>query len=227
MATTCFSVVRGKRVRVTEVDACGAPVFGGSYAVSEGFIQVALSSELETGDEYVQKNADGKLCINERAPDNLKRLNVTIDWCEVDPDIIALITRNPVELDGETDVVGFRIQEGVADKTWALEVWTGLGGDKCGPDGELFGYMLLPLVTGSTLGDITIANAAATFQTMGYTQGHSQWGVGPWDVVGSPDNPGPLDEPIGATDHALLRVTSVPPPDATCGAQTLTSPSSP
>lgn len=217
MAPTCFSVVRGKRVRVTELDVCGAPVTGNSYVVSDGFVQVAITSEIEDGDEYVQKNADGALCVNERAPDSLKRLNVTVDWCNVDPDIINLITGYPTELDG-SDVVGFRIQEGEADTMWALEVWTGLGNQNC-DTGVMYGYMLLPLITGSTLGDITIENAAATFQTTGYTQGNSGWGTGPYDVIGSPA--GPLDVTIGTTDHALLRVTEVAPPAAVCGAQTL------
>lgn len=225
---TCFSVVRGKRVRVTTLGPCGEVVTEGEsedvsqVAVSEGFIQVAISSVLESGDEFVQKNANGKLCINERSPDALKRLNVVIDWCEVDPDIISMITGFPVELDSD-ESVGFRIQEGETERRWALEVWTGLGGDQCGPDGQMFGYLLLPQITGATLGDVTIMNGAATFQTTGYTQGFSQWGVGPYPVIGSSDSPTVLDEPIGPADHALLRVTTVPPPDAECGASPVSS----
>lgn len=223
MPTQCFSVVRGKVVRVTELDACGVPVVGGSFAVSEGFISVALSAELESGDEFVQKNANGKLCINERSPDSLKRLNVTVDWCNVDPDIISIITGNPVELD-DANAVGFRIQEGAADAKWALEVWTGLGGDQCDAEGNLsYGYLLVPFITGSTLGDVTIENGAATFQTNGYTQGNSGWDTGPFEVIGTNAAPTVLDDPIGATDHALLRIVHVTPPTPVCGAQVLTS----
>jgi hypothetical protein len=222
MATKCFSVVRGKRVRVTELDDCGEPLFGGDFVVSDGFVQVALTAELEEGDEYIQKNADGRLCINLKNPDSLKRLNVTVDWCNVDPELISVVTGLPVELDG-ADAVGFRIQSGEYDKKWALEVWTGLGEDSCDEAGDLeYGYLLVPFVTGSTFGDITIANATTTFQTMGFTKGNSGWGVGVYDVIGSP--PGPLDDPMGPTDLALLRVTTVAPPAAVCGAQTITSP---
>jgi len=225
MTTQCFSVVRGKRVRVTELDACGIPVIGGSFAVSDGFIQVAITAELESGDEFIQKNANGALCINDRSPDALKRLNVIVDWCRVDPDVVSLITINPVEVNGGSggDVVGFRIQEGSADTNWGLEVWTGLGGDACGDDVE-YGYLLIPYITGATLGDITVENGAATFQTTGYTHGNSGWGVGPYEVIGTNASPTVLDDAIGATDHALLRVVSVDPPAAACGAQVLTSP---
>ncbi len=219
MATQCFGVVRGKRVRVTELDVCGAPVTGGSFVVSDGFVSVELTSELEDGDEYIQKNADGKLCINERAPDSLKRLNVTITWCKVDPDIMNLVTGNPLEMDA-SDPVGFRIQEGEADAKWALELWTGLSGQGCDEEGNVrYGYFLLPLVTGSTIGDITIENANATFSTTGYTEGNSGWGVGPYNVIHNPATP--LDVAIDAIDHALIRTTEVPPPAAVCGAQVL------
>lgn len=218
MATQCFGILRGKRVRVTELDVCGIPVTGSSFVVSDGMITVEITSELEDGDEYIQKNADGKLCINERAPDSLKRLNLTIDWCLVDPDIINIITGYPVELDG-VDHVGFRIQEGEITTRWAFELWTGLPSEDC-PEGALeYGYVLLPRIAGSTLGDIKIENAVTTFQTTGYTEGGSGWGVGPYDVIGTPA--GPLAVPMAAIDHALIRVTEVAPPAAVCGEQIL------
>lgn len=216
MATRCFGVVRGKRVRVTELNTCGVPVTGGSFVVSDGFVQVEITAEIEDGDEYVQKNADGKLCINLRSPDSLKRLNVTVDWCKVDPEIFNLVTGNPLEMSG-ADAVGFRIQEGEADTRWALELWTGLDDDACTAGAVEYGYLLLPRITGSTVGDITVANEVSTFQTTGYTEGDSGWGVGPYDVIGSPA--APLDVAIAAIDHALIRVTPVAPPAALCGAQ--------
>lgn len=219
MATVCFGVVRGKRVRVTELNVCGVPVTGNSYVVSEGFVQATITADIEDGDQYVQKNANGALCINLRSPDALKRLNVTVDWCKVDPDIINLVTGNPLEMSG-ADAVGFRIQEGPADARWALELWTGLDDDEeCTGGEQLYGYLLLPRLTGSTIGDITIENGVTTFQTNGYTESNPGWGVGPYDVIGTPA--APLDVAMAAVDHALLRTTEVAPPTAVCGAQTL------
>jgi hypothetical protein len=97
-------------------------------------------------------------------------------------------------------------------------VWTDLAGNVCDEAGnKCYGYTLLPLATGAALGDVTIENASATFQTTGYTEGHSGWGVGPWDVIGSPA--GPLDEAMASDEHALIRTTCVAPPAAVCGAQ--------
>ena len=45
MATKCLSLVKGRRIRLTELDGCGRPVYGeGSQAVSKGFISVALTA---------------------------------------------------------------------------------------------------------------------------------------------------------------------------------------
>jgi hypothetical protein len=218
MATECFTPVRGKIVRVTQLDECGE--VGTSYVVSDGFITVSMTAENETGDEFIQKNANGALCVNERSPDSLKRLNVTVDWCLVDPDLISIITGYPLELDGTSpgdDVVGFRWVEGEVNASWALEVWTGLANAACAEGEVCYGYLLVPFITGSQLSGVTVENAAATFQTTGYTQSNSGWGVGPWDVIHDPA--APLDEAIAADEHALLRTTCVAPPVSVCGAQ--------
>lgn len=222
MPTVCYTTVRGKALRVTELDECGAP--DALFVASDGFISVTLSAELETGDEFIQKNANGALCVNERSPDELKRLTVEVDWCQVDPDVINLITGFPVEVDEDMDNVGFRVETGPNENKWALEVWTGLSGNQCGPDGQCFGYLLVPFVAGATFGDIVVENAAATFQTTGYTERFSQWDVGPYDVVGDPA--GPLDDAIADNQIALLRQTCVAPPEVSCGSQPV-SPSSP
>lgn len=222
MATKCFTTVRGKALRVTELDDCGAPA--DLQVSSDGFISVTLSAELESGDEFIQKNANGALCVNERSPDELKRLNVEVDWCQVDPDVINLINGFPVEVDDAMDNVGFRVATGPNPNKWALEVWTGLSGNQCGPAGQCYGYLLVPFVAGATFGDIMVENAAATFQTTGYTERFSQWDTGPYDVVGDPA--GPLETAIQDDEIALLRETCVAPPDATCGSSPI-SPSSP
>lgn len=218
MTTQCFNVVRGRRVRITQLDTCGIPVSGGAgaFVVSSGFIQVTLAPDTEKGDEYVQKNANGDLCVNERAQDMLKRLAVTIDWCQVDPDIINLITGFPLETSG-LNTVGFRIQEGRFNTRWALELWVGLGDEDCSTSG--YGYVLVPRITGATLGDVKVENSVVSFQTAGYTEKNPGWGVGPFNVIGSPATP--LTVPMGATQHALIRTTTVAPPAAACGRQVL------
>lgn len=134
MTASCFNVVRGKRVRVTRLDACGVfpvPTTANAFVASDGFISVQYALDYEDGDEFIQKNANGDLCINDKSNDIYKRTNVTMSFCGVDPDLMSLLTGNSVELDASGVDVGFRVSEGIATPNFALELWSGLGGNDC------------------------------------------------------------------------------------------------
>lgn len=218
MATSCPALLRGKTVRLTELD-CGTPVTGSATVSTDAFITVTFEPEYEEGSEVTTKNANGDLCVNERAPDALKRVNVTIDFCKVHPEIFEMVAGATLEMDGE-DVVGFRISEGTNDQEFSFELWTGTADSaNCQTGGE-WGYFLLPRLAGGTWGELTIEDGSSvTFQLTGYTlrqPSSGGWGFGPFDVVGTPA--GPLDVAITNLQHFLLRTTTVAPPAAACGA---------
>lgn len=181
MAANCYGVVRGKRVRVTRLDSCGAfpvPTTANSLVTSSGFVSIQYSPDYEAGDEIIQKNADGALCINDRTCDVFKRTNVTISFCNVDPDLFSLITGNSVEVDGSGNDVGFRIAEGVTCNQFALELWTGIDGQNACPatnevqsitegGSGLTSFTLtatLPGYSAATTGSIAASSTAAQVQ---------------------------------------------------------------
>lgn len=223
----CFSVVRGKRIRATRLDECGAPPdpeTEDSQVTSSGFISVAYAMEYEDGDEHIQKNADGELCINDRSCDVFKRVSVTITLCNVDPDLINLLTGNPSEVDAAGENVGFRISENAGCDNFAFELWSGIPSQDCDSEGgRPYGYLLLPYVTNGTVRDITVENGPTTFEVQAWTKGNGDWGQGPYNVVTAEDGTTPtaLDDPILNGQHLLLRETLLAPPDATCGYQAM------
>jgi len=223
--TKCFNVVRGKRLRVTRLDECGnppPPEDPNGFVVTKGFISVGLSSDMETGTDITQMNANGDLCIVDRSQDQFKRWDVEMEFCDVDPALLELVANVVSEVDWDGDIVGVRGFQGAKSGAFALELWAGVPGDDCAPgEDQKFGYLLLPFVVPGTLGDITIENDATTFTVQGFTRGAGGWGVGPYDVVpeDAQNTPGPLDTPMSQDEHHLLRLTSVPPPEALCGAQ--------
>lgn len=227
MATKCFNVVRGKRLRATRLDACGNPPDAGtasSIVVTKGFVSVGLTAVTEDGEEITQKNANGELCINDRSRDEFKRWDLEIELCEVDPGLVELVTQAVLELDANDDTVGIRTPEGAASESVALELWSGIPGEDCGSGPEEFGYLLLPFTIPGTLGDITVENGATTFSLRGHTRAGSGWGSGPYDVViDANGDPAPLGTPIAQDEHMLLRTTGVAPPAAQCGLQDMPS----
>ena len=223
MATKAMKQVRGKRLRVTRLGPCGElpePAEECAFAVTSGFVQVELAAVVEDGEEITQPTADGTLCVDVQSPPQFRRWDASIELCDVDPELVSMLTRVALEVDADGDVVGFRSRSGVVEEQFALELWVGLGEDDC-DNGQEYGYLLLPWLAGGTFGDLTVENGVATVTIEGaHTRGGGQWGVGPYDVVADAQgDPTTLGDALEADEHFLRRRTSVAPPDAQVGCQ--------
>lgn len=223
MVTHCFTPVLGKRLRVTSEDSCGTVTPGVSTQVTtDGFVTVTLSSEIEEGTEIIQRNASGAICVNEKQADSFKRFTVEIEFCGVNPSLLALVSNAEEYLDYAGDVAGFTVPEGEITKRFGLELWTGLSGQACLPGGagdEASGYMLLPFLAGGVLGDIEMdGENTVTFSLTGaYTVGGNSWGDGPYYVLRDEDGaPAVLPTPLDQYDHLLLVDTALAPPPVAC-----------
>lgn len=228
---TCPSFLRGRRMRVTRLDTCGRPVAGaGNQVVTSGFISVEMSPEVSEGEEIEVKNAGGELCITDKACDAIKWYNVTISLCQVDIDLVTIMNptwRRIVDESGE--VIGWAENNNQdCSVGFALELWTEVANAESvcdNPDAEgAWGYLLLPYLVGGTVGDLTIENAEVTFEYTSRTKIGSRWGVGPYNIRQNPVTSAPMPLPIvvASDEPRIFLITTLAPPDAVCGAQTVT-----
>jgi hypothetical protein len=236
-ATKCLSLVKGRRIRVTSLDSCGRPVYGDdSQVVSKGFISVAFTANTTESDEINVTNAAGEICVYEAAVTSLVGYGIEVQFCEVDPELFALVTGQPVVLaaDGST-VVGFDVDTkiGLENSNFALELWAGSPtGDACatGATGS-YGYLLLPFLTGGILGDFTVENGAVTFTLTGAnTKEGNAWGTGPYNVMLNSDPTpiaAPMATPVSTSTAMRTMIVDVAPPTEACGARPLLDPSLP
>lgn len=229
----CFSPVRGRAMRVTKLDGCGRPVYGpDSVGVSDGFVSISFTANTDDGEEINVTNANGQTCVRETPCPQFLGYNVEIEFCQVDPALLALLTGQEPVTDPFGIQSGFRVNSDISacDSGFALEVWTGTPGVQCAPgaaaDSCAGGYMLLPYLQGGIFGDFTVENGAISFTITGAaTKTGSGWGVGPFNVVPDADgNAGPLYEPIASGDHLDVEFTSVCPPEPSCGTKPLLDP---
>lgn len=228
MATHCFAPVLGKRIRAVTLDACGGVPASGtadSMVVTNGFISVTLSSQVEDGTEIITKKADGSLCVNEMTNPSFKRFTVEIEFCGVDPGLLSVVTNANIYDDYIGDPIGFTVPEGTIDGRFSFELWTGLSGAACASgDEEASGYLLLPFVASGVLGDITVdgENAVTFSMTGAFTKGGNTWGTGPFNVMldGS-NNPAPLPTALDPSDHLLMIEVGLAPPASVCGLQAM------
>lgn len=228
MATKCISLVRGRVARFTRLDACGRPVYGPeSQVVTEGFISVAYTANIDEGEEINVPNAAGKRCVYEPANPSLLGYTVEITFCNVDPDLFALATGQRTLTDAFGDVIGFTMDTAVdpSESAFALEVWAGAPTDGACAEGATgsYGYVLLPFVSGGVAGDFTIENDAVTFTIANAsTKDGNAWGTGPYEVVlGAGGVPQALFEDVTSTEALVMLITGMAPPEPECGARPL------
>lgn len=218
MPTVHFTPILGKRLRITSLDENGnvpASATADVMMVTDGFITVNISAEVEDGTEILTKKADGSYCVNEKQANSLKRLNLEVDFCGVNPSLLALVSNAEGYDNYDGDVAGITIPEGKVTKRFALELWTGLDSSTSVAAGnEGSGYLLLPQVNAGILKDLVAdgENALTVGMTGAYTRGNNKWGVGPYDVLLDTAVASPLPTALDAYDHLLLVQTMLAPP---------------
>lgn len=214
--TRCYTPIKGRIMRVILLTECGVPITGSGSGqiVMSGFTQVQSSAQYEDGDEYIVKTADAALCVNEKDNDILKRFELTVDQCLIDPGLVANVI-SPARLLTATESptgTGFALAEGLSASHFSLEVWQRVAGSgACDASGaQRYVYNAWPHLTNGKIGDYNIANEPSALQWMAqskavntlWTAGNSWLGSGAVTVV---------------PDHWFQNLTTVAPPTAACG----------
>ena len=229
--TKRLALLKGRRVRVTRLDACGRPVYGDdAQVVTKGFITATFSAQLGEVAEVRVENAAGETCVLEPAQQTVEGLSLEIQFCDVDPDLFSMMTGVAVLKNAAGVAIGFE-QTTDIDMTsfgFAFELWTGIVTDAgCGEVGDTpYGYMLLPFLKGGVLGDFTVENGALNFTVTGATtRNGNAWGNGPYmvdqDALGDVSR---LFTPVAANASYRLMETLVAPPESLPGSRPLLDP---
>lgn len=213
--------IKGRAMRLVQLDTCGNPVTGASglVVVTRGFVQVQAEPQYEDGEQQRLRLADGSLCVNDDDPDDFTNVNLTIDFCGVCPSV-AQIT-NGARLIGDAGPpvtgTGAAYGEGQLTARWSLEVWQNVTGrGACDANGlQRYVYWAWPNVGNGRVGSLTIANSALTMQIAAKTDAvGSLWS----NFLGSDWLP--AGEAFEEGEHYLWNITTEPPPDIpeNCGA---------
>lgn len=233
MAVVCAQMARGKMMRLTKLDACGAPLEGEtSTLVTKSFVSVTITPNYLDAEEISQADANGDLCIDDRSDPALRWLDLSIVLCTEDPTMINIITGDPLVVNDATptpDTVGFRIDADLSGSAnFALELWSGITGQACTVGGFTnYGYWLFPWVKDAQWGEWVIQNGALTLTFTARAVMDSAWGVGPYNIrrdAAVPATLEPLLTPITDSDLVHFEVTSAPLPTPACGATALVIP---
>jgi hypothetical protein len=212
--TRCYSPIRGRVVRITLLNSCGATVTGASSAqiTTGGFTQVAQTAQYDTGAEHITRRADAQLCVNEKDPDYLKRLQLTFDLCSINPGIIANTVAGArlLTYSQSPTGTGFAIGTQGTPPHFSLEVWQDVAGQACDSSGNpLYVYNAWPNLANGKIGDYNIGLDPSQIQIIaesfpvwsGWTTGNTWLGSGAVQAI---------------PDHWFQNLTSTAPPAESC-----------
>lgn len=208
--STAAKLVRGKVVRFTLLDECGTPEATDSQYVTEGVVMITQTKNMDEGDEIKTRIMNGTIGTYEPGRRTLLNYTVEVQVITADTGALAMVTGDPVILDG-TAIIGW-VEKALQPlvQNVACELWTDTSGGACVAGGKPVGYVLYPLLSQGYVTMDNVEDKEITFTIHALSYGNPDWGVGPYDVVGSPA--GPLPTALTADDHKVFLITTVAPP---------------
>ncbi len=124
----CYGSLQVCRLRVAQLTDAGAPDAGAANGYfSDALIKADLDLQVEEGTEHLLKNGCGDICQRFVDCDKVKGVTVMLELCQLDNELIGLLTGWQVFTDTATgDAIGVSAA-GLADDCPAgvsLEMWT-------------------------------------------------------------------------------------------------------
>lgn len=217
MVAQCVSPIQARVARLIKLDVCGNPVTGASSAVvvTNGFVSISPSPQYQDGEEHSQRKADGSLCVYQKDPSELTRVDLTTNWCVLDPDALVVATGERLLTTNSVTGTGVAYGEGQLTARYSLEVWQPVtGSGACDALGnQQYVYWAFFNVGNAKIQDFSFENAPFQFTTTGETKS-----VGPLWLSRSGATSWLGTNTVESGEHFLHNITTTAPPTATCGA---------
>lgn len=206
IANDCRAWVQGCALRVTRLADDGSPIAGANNLyVTDAMTQLGVATVKKDGDEFEVPNACGSICVNYKAPDTYKRLDVTLGLCIRDPQLLEILAGGTTLTSGGAvgyayPALGGEGNDGVAIEVWTRRILPGGASDPTFP----YERILLPRVY-LFHDDVTIENAPVVAQLSGFAVENEQF------------LDGPQNDWVVASDRVLQSLPVATIPDASCG----------
>lgn len=126
MTSTCYASLQLCALRVSLLTTGGAPDTGANNGyVTDAMINLGVAVELTEGDEFEQKNGCGAICAAFKAPDRIKRLNLSTELCQLDMELIAMFDGSDVFSSGG-NVIGMQYPaiDSNLERVLCVEAWS-------------------------------------------------------------------------------------------------------
>lgn len=174
------SSVLGEVIRISKLGTDGRIIPGAKsvYTFKE-FISFSFSPEYEDGDEFTQKNARGGVCVSYKAPDTLKRLNLSVAICNPDPIVENLLGGGTVLGEDGLGWASPSVGEDPVPNGVAIEVWSHAVTDGKQNTTTPYFHWIFPYAKLRQSGERVIQNDILATEFEGWAVGNGPFGSGP------------------------------------------------
>lgn len=211
-AHRCLSSVRARRLRVARLHEDGTldPGTENLY-ISDALLSIGTSPEIEAGEELVQRNGSGEICVYVSGDDEVKRYNLTLTLCQLDSELLEMLTGATLITNGGITVGVQMPRIGDTKPRVCVEAWSEArtSRQQASEDGSvLWWHWVWPNVKW-TIGDFTLEAGILNVPLNGKAEENDSMGTGPaadWPDLITSAQAWFLDDEI---------------PDAVCGYQEL------
>ncbi len=183
----CLSVLFACRMRVALLDASGAPDAGAdAVAVTDSIIRLAYQLDVTAGTQFEQKNGCGNICIQYQGEDRIRGVNLTIELCHLDMELVALMTGASLVSEAGRPNIGTALPSVDADlsRRVSVEMWSKAwdgdeqATDDTGGSEPLFVRTIFPS-TSWVEGDRTYEEGVTRITLTGRGRSNANFGNGP------------------------------------------------
>lgn len=204
MAYDGAASVSGDVIRVTRLNADGTAAIGPSASyVTQAFISVKITPQMEAGIDITQKAANGSIGISYKVPDTLKRINVDVAIFNPNPELAEMLQGGTI-LGASKGYAAPKFGEVSNPQGVAIEVWAKaiVNGRQAAVDP--YWRWLLPFNVMRMTGDRVIQEGVLATNFTGWGTGNANFGTGP--VSATPTWPW-----ISDRAYAYAREATLPP----------------
>jgi hypothetical protein len=172
-------VVQADAIRVCQLDPAGTPVWGASSCVqSENIVKLDFKPVWQAGASFDTVDGQGRACTSFQGRDTLKRMNYTLQICDMDLQLRALIEGGTLFTGTAGVIEGYQPPKegvignpnGVSVEVWAKRI---VGDVQVGWWHFAFTRMFLHW------NDSTLGNSIMDMTFDGWGNSNINWGSGP------------------------------------------------
>jgi hypothetical protein len=125
MASTCITSVDLCAIRVAKLNDAGHPLAGATNGyLSVAPIDLTVKLTTEKGDDLTLENGCGTIMATLQTPDKIKGASLDLNLCQLDAELIGIMTGAPLFTSG-SDAVGFQFASvGTSPSPICFEGWS-------------------------------------------------------------------------------------------------------